>query len=245
MKKQVTETFNELASVYEHSVDTTSLYNSEYERPAMLQQLPTDLTNKSVLDAGCAAGWYTEQLLQRGAKIKATDISPEMVSATKRRIGNRADVRCLDLEEKLPFADHTFDYIVSSLTLHYIKDWSHTFQEFHRILKPNGILLYSVHHPFSDIELLEEPSYFSTELIIDRWNKVGKVYDVPFYRRPLQDIMNVTGTYFSIEKIIEPQPTEAFKRMKREAYIKLMKRPQFLIIKSIKKQGDWHKGEKN
>ncbi|MGY3715754.1 hypothetical protein ACWE42_09545 [Sutcliffiella cohnii] len=51
MKKQVTETFNELASVYEHFVDTTSLYNSEYERPAMLQQLPTDLTNKSVLDA--------------------------------------------------------------------------------------------------------------------------------------------------------------------------------------------------
>jgi hypothetical protein len=31
MKDRVKETFNQLASIYENTVDTTSLYDSEYE----------------------------------------------------------------------------------------------------------------------------------------------------------------------------------------------------------------------
>ncbi|WP_078552165.1 class I SAM-dependent methyltransferase [Bacillus alkalicellulosilyticus] len=233
MKDRVKETFNQLASVYEHTVDTTSLYNSEYERPAMLGLLPQDLRNMTVLDAGCAAGWYTHQLIQRGANVVATDISPEMVNSTMRRVGDKAKVLCLDLEAKLPFKENTFDYIVSSLTLHYIKDWRHPFNEFKRILKPNGLLLFSVHHPFSDIKLLQDPNYFSTELIIDKWNKEGKTFEVPFYRRPLHSIVNDTLTCFSIEEMIEPTPTMNFKAQKPEKYEALMKCPQFLIIKAV------------
>ncbi|WP_025028258.1 class I SAM-dependent methyltransferase [Caldalkalibacillus mannanilyticus] len=233
MKDRVKETFNQLASVYENTVDTTSLYNSEYERPAMLGKIPHYLRNMNVLDAGCAAGWYTLQLVQRGANVVATDISPEMVSSTMRRVGDKANVLCLDLEEELPFEENTFDYILSSLTLHYIKDWSHTFNEFKRILKPKGILLFSVHHPFSDIKLLQDPKYFSTELIIDKWNKEGKLFEVPFYRRPLHLILNDTLKCFSIEEVIEPKPTMNFKAQAPERYEMLMKCPQFLIIKAV------------
>ena len=68
-----------------------------------------------------------EQLVNLGAEVIATDISPRMVEATKRRVGENAKVLCLDLEEKLPFEDDTFDVIISSLVLHYIKDWSKPF----------------------------------------------------------------------------------------------------------------------
>lgn len=232
MKDRVKNIFNQLASVYENTVDTASLYNSEYERPSMLEQLPQDLQNMNVLDAGCAAGWYTHQLVMRGANVVATDLSPEMVSSSKRRVGDKATILCLDLEEKLPFEDNSFDYIISSLTLHYIKDWSNTFSEFKRILKPNGILLFSIHHPFSDIKLLQDYSYFMTELIIDKWNKEGRSYEVPFYRRPLHSILNETVKWFSLEEVIEPQPTAKFKSLAPEKYEILMKNPQFLIIKA-------------
>ncbi len=163
----------------------------------------------------------------------ATDISPEMVSSTVRRVGNKANVLCLDLEANLPFKDNSFDYIISSLTLHYIKEWSLTFSEFQRILKPKGVFAFSVHHPFSDIKLLQDAHYFSTQLIIDKWDKDGKSFEVPFYRRPLNLILNETLKYFSIEEVIEPQPTIKFKEKAPEKYEMLLKSPQFLIIKAI------------
>lgn len=234
MKERIKETFDSLAGAYEHSVDTQNLYNSEYERPAMLAQLPKDLGGKKILDAGCAAGWYTEQLMDRGAQVTAVDMSPEMAEATKRRVGDKADVICLDLASALPFEDGIFDYIVSSLTLHYIEDWDLTFTEFQRILKPGGTLLFSVHHPFTDIKLSREMNYFSTELIVDKWKKVGKVYEVPFFRRPLGDILAKTLQHFSMEDVIEPKPTEKFKELDVERYERLMKAPNFLIVKARK-----------
>ncbi|WP_053368121.1 class I SAM-dependent methyltransferase [Bacillus sp. FJAT-27245] len=230
MKDKIKNVFNELSSSYEKSVDTSSLYNSEYERPSMLAVLPEDLTGKVILDAGCAAGWYPLELANRGARVVGIDLSPEMVNAAKRRVGDKAEILCHDLAEPLPFASQSFDYVVSSLTLHYLQDWDFTFSEFKRILKPGGDFLFSVHHPFADIKLLENPSYFSTELIIDEWRKDGKVFNVPFYRRPLHRIFNDTLAFFTIKQIIEPLPTEKFKTMKPDSYEKLLQTPNFLII---------------
>lgn len=236
MNDKVKEAYNQLANDYEHNVDTKSLFNTEYERPAMMKLLPADLKDKHVLDAGCAAGCYTSQLVNLGAVVTATDISPEMVEATNRRIGEKAEVLCLDLEKELPFEDETFDLIVSSLVLHYIKDWSKPFSEFRRILKPNGTLLFSVHHPLMDIKLSKNGDYFSTEYIIDQWEREGKLIDVPFYRRPLQEILNETLGYFSLKKIVEPQPTTEFQMMEPEKHEKLMKNPHFFIVKAVKEK---------
>jgi ubiquinone/menaquinone biosynthesis C-methylase UbiE len=98
MKDQVRDTFDSLACIYEKTVNTASSFNSEYERPSMLKQLPQSLTNMFVFDAGCAAGWYIQQLVKRGANVVAADISPEMVNAAIRRAGDKATVLCLDLE---------------------------------------------------------------------------------------------------------------------------------------------------
>lgn len=233
MKNRIEAAFNQLAEIYEHSVDTASLFNTELERPAMLNCLPNYLNNMQVLDAGCAAGWYTNELIGRGAKVVATDLSPQMVEAAKRRVGSKAEVRCLDLSMDLPFTDNSFDIILSSLALHYIKDWRNTFAEFRRILKPSGFLLFSVHHPFMDIKMSQSGEYYLTELIIDQWNKNGQKVEVPFYRRSLQSIMNDTLAYFTIEKITEPQPTRAFQMKAPEKYKRLMSSPHFLIVKAV------------
>lgn len=235
MKEKVRDTFNQMANAYEHSVDSDNLYNAEYERPAMMERVPENLTGKKVLDAGCAAGWYTLQLMKRRAEVVAIDMSPEMAEAAKRRVEDHAQVLCLDLEEALPFEDESFDFILSSLTLHYLKDWEGTFTEFHRVLKPGGSFLFSVHHPLTDIRLLDSPEYFSTELIIDEWKKDGKMFKVPFYRRPLNEILNRTLAHFELVQVVEPLPTEAFRERDPERFERLMKEPNFLIVDAKKK----------
>ncbi len=234
MKSKVKQTFNSLAGIYEHQVDDGSLFNSEFERPAMLGQLPASLEGKNILDAGCAAGWYTAELARRGANVTGADLSPEMISSAKRRIGNKARLVCCDLEGELPFDSGSFDWIMSSLTLHYLKDWNQTFAEFHRILRPGGTILFSVHHPFMDMKLLDEPDYLAAEMVVDHWTKAGQTFDVPFYRRPLQEIINKTVARFSLQELIEPRPTQTFKERKPDQYEKLLKAPHFLIVRAVK-----------
>ncbi|ANU13166.1 methylase [Planococcus halocryophilus Or1] len=234
MKKQVVDVFNELAGIYKQMGDANNLYNTQYERPAMMELVPQELAGLHILDAGCSAGWYSEQLAQRGAQITAVDISPEMVKHTHKLLGDKASVICLDLEETLPFQDETFDVVVSSLTLHYLKEWRETFKELHRVLKPGGSFLLSIHHPLTDLKLLEDVDYFSTELIVDSWNKGGKTYKVPFFRKSLSEVFESLLAHFTIERVVEPKPTEIFKKLAPEQYAKLMKSPNFLILKVSK-----------
>lgn len=241
MKEKVIEAYDKLAGDYERHVDSQSGHNAYYERPAMLKVLPADMEQMTVLDAGCAAGWYTEQFIIRGARVTAVDLSPAMVEACKRRVGNDATVFACDITEDLPFEDEAFDLIVSSLTLHYIEDWAPTFREFQRVLKPGGSLIFSVHHPFMDVKHVDRPDYFARELLTEVWNKQesGPV-EVTFYRRPIQEIINVTSSRFRIEQIVEPQPSLAHKDNPEAAewvakwFDRLMTNPHFLIVKANK-----------
>ncbi|GFN32909.1 class I SAM-dependent methyltransferase [Paenibacillus xylaniclasticus] len=239
MKEKVIEVYNKLSRDYELHVDTKSGHNAFYERPAMMKLIPHHLNGLAVLDAGCAAGWYTEQLIGLGARVTAVDFSPGMVEACVRRVSDRAEVLTCDLTEQLPFATGAFDWIVSSLTLHYIDDWRPTFQEFQRVLKPGGTLLFSVHHPFMDYTMLDRPDYFAHELLSEVWNKeeAGPV-EVMFYRRTMQEIINVTSERFAIDRIVEPQPSpellnnpEAREWCSRW-FERLLTYPHFLIVKA-------------
>lgn len=228
------DSYEKMAEYYFECVDTKP-FNAYYERPATLSLLP-DINGKKVLDAGCAAGWYSKWLLDNGAKVTAIDFSPHMIEMTRKRIGEQADIRMADLNEPLNFIeDKSIDVIVSSLTLHYIKDWNPVMAEFNRILKPLGSLVLSVHHPFMDFTYFHRENYFLTEIIEDEWDtNIGKV-KVQFYRRPLCNIISpIIDAGFIIEKLIEPMPTEKFKELHLKIYEKLTRNPQFLFLRARK-----------
>jgi SAM-dependent methyltransferase len=234
---RIAEAYDQLAYDYEHSVDLNNAYNTDYERPAMMDLLPTDLRGKSVLDAGCAAGWYTAQLLSRQAEVTAIDISEEMVAATMRRVAGRARVFRQDLSEALPFGDCSFDIVLSSLTLHYIADWNATFLEFVRVLRRSGRLLFSINHPFMDFTKYGAANYFSTQIIKDHWGVASRPapVEIQFYRRPLQDVVNMTTRHFILDRVVEPQPLPTFEQKRPDAYRRLMTRPYFLIVAAHKR----------
>ena len=219
------------ARKYAEVVDTKP-WNAYYERPAVLSLLPP-LVNARVLDAGCGSGWYAEYLVNQGAMVTAFDLNAEFVSLTRSRTGERAQVLQADLAGPLKFAgDGEFDMVVCPLVMHYLKDWLPVFREFKRVLKSQGVLLFSTHHPFMDWKYFNKPDYFAVELLEDEWD-IGKV---KFYRRPLTAMshaLDLAG--FFIERLVEPKPTEDFRRLNPEGYEHHIKNPLFLVIRARKK----------
>ncbi|WP_409300892.1 class I SAM-dependent methyltransferase [Peribacillus sp. SCS-155] len=232
MNKSVSDTYDRLASAYANNVDTESPYNSYYERPAMMSMIPDSLNGKAVLDAGCAAGWYAEQLVKRGAKVTGIDISKKMVDEARKRLNGKAEILHYDLQDALPFEANSFDYIVSSLTLHYLREWGFTFQEWERVLQPGGYILFSVHHPFMDFSRLNCKDYFEKKLINETWKKSGVTTEVSFYRRSLQDIISQTTEFFMLETLFEPRPQEKMNEVDESTFNYLINNPHFLIIQA-------------
>lgn len=228
------DSYEKLADYYFNFVDNKP-YNAFYERPGTLSLLP-EIKGRNILDAGCAAGYYTEKLLKRGGYVTSLDFSPSMLKMTKLRIGDKARLVLADLNKPLNmFNDESFDVILSSLALHYIEDWTSVLSEFNRILKKNGELIFSVHHPFMDYTVFNKENYFERSLIEDMWESDKGKIKVEFYRRPLNEITeSLYKAGFLIERLMEPLPTEEFKKRDAEGYIKLTKKPQFLFIKALK-----------
>lgn len=217
-----------IADQYAARVDATP-QNAYYERPAMLSLLPP-LAGTRVLDVGCGSGWYAEYLLAQGAAVTAFDVTSRFVELTRARVGSQARVLQADLAEPLHFAtEATFDIVLCPLVLHYIRDWTAVFREFHRVLRPDGCLLFSTHHPFMDWQEFQREDYFATELLTDEWD----VGTVTFYRRPLSAmIAALAEAGFWVERLVEPQPTEEYRQAKPGWYEKLMRCPWFLIIRA-------------
>lgn len=227
--------YDNIADAYASRVDAAP-YNALYERPAMLALLP-DLSGARVLDAGTGAGWYAAELARRGALVTAIDGSAAMIEHARARFASgslteltgQVDLRVADLEQPLSFAsDSSYDGIVSSLVLHYLREWVPTLREFRRILKPNGWLLFSTVHPAAESIQRATHRYLEVEPVDDYWKWLG---NVRYYRRSFSAIINaVTEAGLTVKKVVEPLPTEEFRKVESKSYEHLLKQPEFLII---------------
>jgi len=115
------------------------------EKPMMKSMLP-DLTDKKVLMLGCGTGDESRILKDFGAKeIIGLDLSSESISLAKNTYPEY-EFLVGDMH-KLPFEDESFDFVYSSLAIHYSEHPEVVYSEIHRILKKDGYLLFSIGHP--------------------------------------------------------------------------------------------------
>jgi SAM-dependent methyltransferase len=229
------DAYEALADAYAAAVETKP-HNAYYERPATLSLLP-EVAGKRVLDAGCGPGIYAEWLVERGAEVFAVDASPRMIELARRRLGDSAEVREANLAEPLSFLDSSsFDIVLSPLALDYVEDWSSAFSEFHRVLRPAGHFVFSIHHPSFDLSYYKTDHYFETEVVVCEWRGFDQVRVLmPSYRRPLSATLNtLVEAGFRIERILEPQPTEEFREADPKHYQELSRQPCFLCIRAQK-----------
>jgi SAM-dependent methyltransferase len=218
---------------YLEHIERPLSWNNIYERPATIERLPP-LKGKNVLDIGCASGFYTEYALKNGASVTAVDISQKMLDRLTSKIkSDMLKIYRADISKPMPFlkAD-SYDCVICSLMLHYIKDWDPVFTELYRVMKKGGRLVISTHHPFDIYQYLKLPSYYDFKLVEDTWASSGPhPFKVHFYVRPLNELLRpIVQSKFKIISIDEPLPTEKCKELDPRTYQRLMERPGFLFI---------------
>lgn len=232
------DAYERLAERYAALIDTKP-HNAYYERPATLSLLP-GVRGKRLLDAGCGPGAYAEILLKQGARVVGVDISPKMLKLARERVGNKAEFHLADLSRPMHFLkDRSFDIILSPLVISYVRDIAFLFKEFYRLLKNPGVLVFSDGHPFGDYLFFKKrrkaKNYFDTELVGCIWRGFGIRVFVPGYRRPLNELINpLIQAGFRIDRIVEPLPTDKFKKADPKAYKRLRRMPAFICVRAVK-----------
>jgi len=100
------------------------------------------LENKTLLDAGCGTGIFTQKAISMKAETTSLDIAPNLVEITKKK-----NPTCKGFEGSilnLPFKDNTFDYVISSDVIEHTPDPYKATIELIRVLKPGGKLCITV-----------------------------------------------------------------------------------------------------
>lgn len=226
-----TSQYEAMAQEYAADLEDNA-YNALYERPGTISLLPP-VAGKRVLDAGCGSGPLSAWLVRNGAEVVGFDASPTMVRLAQERGLPSASFVVADLAQPLDFlGDATFDIVVSGLVLHYLRDWVAPLRELHRVLRRDGVLVFSTHHPAMDVRLAESGNYFATELIDDRWSKGGRSFAVKFWRRPLTDMFAaIREAGFWVDQVSEPRPLDECRERFPEDWERLTTRPQFLFFR--------------
>src|SRR5690606_4010542 len=95
-------------------------------------------------DLGCGGGHVSLRVAPHVAKVSAIDLSAEMLAAVERvaaerKLANVTTRRCA--AEALPFADASFDVVLSRFSAHHWSDLDAGLREARRVLRRGGLAM--------------------------------------------------------------------------------------------------------
>lgn len=235
VEEKILSAYEKIADKYNELIDHKP-HNAYYDRPNTVQLLP-NVKGKTILDVACGPGKYAEILINKGAKLIGFDFSPKMVELAIKRNNGKGEFFVHDFSKHFSMVErNSCDIILCALALHYIKDWTITIKEFHRVLKDNGTLVISIEHPFNDYIFFKSNKYFDIENVKCIWKGFGQSIEMNSFRRPLYECISpLTDNGFYIDKLVEPKPTKEFKQLDSRHYKELNQFPAFVCIRAVKK----------
>lgn len=248
-EKQTKQTYDIMAKFYhEHRTKKFKggwFFNEYLEMPEMIKTLG-NVKEKKILDWGCGSGIYAKLLHKKGAKIKGFDISEEMINIA-RKDNPKLDLR-VGSGTKIPF-NEKFDIVFASLALHYLKDWNKVFKEVSRVLKNNGLFIFSDDNPVTKssksiihnkkkLKALGIRNYFKEgEMHYADWKLPNrKTVRIRSYAKTYETIIKtILKNNFEIIDYIDTKPLSSAKNKFKEEYELWSKVPKFVIWKLKKK----------
>ncbi|NQU79335.1 class I SAM-dependent methyltransferase [Candidatus Woesearchaeota archaeon] len=241
---------DELSKAYDNTVEQylfsrtestglTGFDNREVEQPTMFKLVPSDLKGTVLLDVGCGPGIHVKEYVKRGATATGIDFSSKMILRARKycpegtfEFGNAY---------QLEFQNESFDIVTSSFVVDHFEHLEKAVQEIKRILKPNGLFVFSVQHPvrymFRDSEkdvFTPSNSYFDRQAYCHNISGTGK--DFPSFPRTIQDyFQTISKNGFVLEDFLENEPKESWKEKYPELNENKYKIPLLCFFKWKKK----------
>jgi SAM-dependent methyltransferase len=125
-------------------------YRYEGHIPACLDRL--DVAGKQLLEIGIGEGTEAEQLIRRGSRYSAIDLTAAAVDRTKARLKLR-NLPYDRVEQasvlSIPAPDDSFDVVFTHGVLHHVPEIRRAQQEIHRVLRPGSELVAMVYARWS------------------------------------------------------------------------------------------------
>ncbi len=131
--------YDALAPLYAEAFSDIRLRAAEWKwLTGRFAELPA---SPRVLDIGCGTGSLLRALAPRIGASVGVDVSSGMIAEARRRQPASSQISFEIIEGPvLPFADASFDVVVSFLSFRYL-DWDPILREIARVLRPDGRLL--------------------------------------------------------------------------------------------------------
>jgi len=209
-KQLMRRAFNRAAENYDAAaVLQREVCNRMLERLAYIKLQPA-----RIVDAGSGTGWGTRQLSQHypTAQMIALDIAIDMLRTAHGRFnwwqklfgGTRQMQVCGDMEA-LPFAANSVDMVWSNLALQWCNDLPATFAGLHRLLKVDGLLMFSTFGPDTLKELRASFRGVDQHNHLNRFadmHDIGDMLSHSGFAEPVMDMEYLTLTYADVRAVL-------------------------------------------
>ncbi len=210
-KKMVRRAFSRAAAGYDASaVLQREVCTRMLERLDFIRLKPARL-----LDAGSGTGWGGRQLAERypDAEIISLDIAIGMLQNAKGRAswwqklfgGRRQMAVCADVEA-LPLMSNSVEMVWSNLALQWCNDLPATFVELHRVLKSEGLAMFSTFGPDTLKELRQAFNGVDDKNHLNRFadmHDIGDMLVQAGFSEPVMDMEYITLTYDDVRGVLQ------------------------------------------
>ncbi|PNT90229.1 class I SAM-dependent methyltransferase [Clostridium thermosuccinogenes] len=211
-----------------------------------LKKMLPNFKDKRVLDLGCGFGWHCRYAVENGAKsVIGIDISQKMLSEAKNKTkcGN-IEYICMPIED-IDFPEESFDVVISSLALHYVKSFEDVLVRVYKCLSKGGDFVFSVEHPIFTAQGPQDWYYDGKGNIlhwpVDHYFTEG-IRNAKFlgeevikYHRTLTTYLNsLIKIGFEITGVVEPEPAENMLNTV-PGMLDELRRPMMLLVSARKK----------
>jgi SAM-dependent methyltransferase len=170
-------------TVFYNVISKTTIFQRHYE--LLTRDILSYCPEGNILDIGTGPGWLLLMLhrLSPGSRLAGLDASAAMVTRAGRNLAKAGVSHVVDVSEGyadlMPYADGSFDLVVSTGSIHHWKDPVAGLNEVHRVLKHNGYaLMYDLVSDTPESVLKETAREFGKLKMILLWLHA---FEEPFY----------------------------------------------------------------